>query len=80
MFVKAGRKGWESAVPFYNLYVFLRIIKKPMWWYALLLFPFLNVFMYMLMLVELVKCFGKYHLLDQFLAVVIPLFICLTWQ
>ncbi|MBU3927361.1 MAG: S26 family signal peptidase, partial [Bacteroidetes bacterium] len=72
MFVKAGRNGWESAVPFYNLYVFLRIIKKPMWWYALLLFPFLNVFMYMLMLVELVKCFGKYHLLDQFLAVVIP--------
>jgi len=72
MFVKAGRKGWESAVPFYNLFVFLRIIKKPMWWYALLLFPFLNVFMYMLMLVELVKCFGKYQLSEQFLAVVLP--------
>ena len=43
-----------------------------MWWYALLLFPFLNVFMYMLMLVELVKCFGKYQLSEQFLAVVLP--------
>ncbi|MFA5417050.1 MAG: signal peptidase I [Bacteroidales bacterium] len=72
MFEKAGRKGWESAVPFYNLYVFLLIIKKPMWWYALLLFPFLNVFMYMLMLVDLVKCFGKFKLYEQFLAVVVP--------
>jgi signal peptidase I len=72
LFVKSGRKGWETLVPFYNLYVFLKIIKKPIWWFALLLFPFLNVFMYMLMLVELVKCFGKYKLIEQFLAVVIP--------
>jgi signal peptidase I len=71
-FEKAGRKGWETLVPFYNLYVFLKIIKKPMWWYALLLFPFLNVFMYMLMLVELVKCFSKFKLWEQFLAVVFP--------
>ncbi len=74
LFVKAGRKGWETLVPFYNLYVFLLIIKKPLWWYALLLFPFLNVFMYMLMLVELVKCFGKFKLYEQFLAVVVPIF------
>lgn len=72
LFVKAGRKGWETLVPFYNLYVFLVIIKKPLWWYALLLIPFLNVFMYMLMLVELVKCFGKDKLIEQFLAVVVP--------
>jgi len=43
-----------------------------MWWYLLLLFPFLNVFMYMLMLVELVKCFNKFSLGEQFLAVVVP--------
>lgn len=71
-FEKAGRKGWETLLPFYNLYVFLKIIKKPMWWYLLLLFPFLNVFMYMLMLVEMAKCFKKYGLGEQFLAVVVP--------
>ncbi len=71
-FEKAGRRGWETILPFYNLYVFLKIIKKPMWWYALLLFPFLNVFMYMLMLVEMAKCFKKYGLGEQFLAVVVP--------
>ncbi len=72
LFEKAGRKGWETMVPFYNLYVFLLIIKKPKWWLALLLFPFLNVFMYMLMLVELVKCFNKFSLWEQFLSVVVP--------
>lgn len=59
-------------VPFYNLYVFLKIIKKPMWWYLLLMFPFINVFVYMLMLVEIAKCFNKFGLGEQFLAVVVP--------
>jgi len=72
LFEKAGRKGWETIIPYYNLYVFLLIIKKPKWWLALLFFPFLNVFIYMLMLVELVKCFNKFSLGEQFLSVVIP--------
>ena len=71
-FEKAGKHGWQTLIPFYNLYVFLQIIKKPLWWYALLLVPFLNVFMYMLMLVELVKCFNRFKLWEQFVAVVLP--------
>ena len=73
-FQKAGQNGWSTLIPFYNLYVFLKIIKKPLWWYALLIFPFINVFMYMLMLVELAKCFNKFGLGEQFLAVVFPFF------
>lgn len=72
LFEKAGRKGWETLIPYYNIYVFLLIIKKPKWWMILLFFPFLNVFIYMLMLVELVKCFNKFSLWQQFLCVVIP--------
>jgi len=72
VFEKAGRNGWETILPFYNLYVFLQIIKKPMWWYIFLLIPFLNVFMYMLMLVEMAKCFSKFGLGQQFMAVVLP--------
>ena len=71
-FRRAGRKSWETLIPFYNLYVFLKIIKKPWWWYLLLLFPFINVFMYMLMLVEMAKCFGKFGLGQLFLAVLFP--------
>ncbi len=72
LFEKAGRQGWETLIPYYNLYVFLKIIKKPWWWMILLFFPFLNVFMYMLMLVEIVKCFNKFSLGEQFLSVIFP--------
>lgn len=72
LFAKAGKPGYFSLIPFFNLYVMLGIIKKPVWWLVLLVIPFLNVFVYMLMLVELVKCFGKYRLGQQFLAVVVP--------
>jgi signal peptidase I len=72
IFQKAGRNGWEILVPFYNFFIWLKIIKKPLWWYIFILIPFINVFMVMLMLVELVKCFNKFGLLDQALAVIFP--------
>lgn len=72
VFEKAGRKGWKTLIPFYNLWVFNKIIQKPVWWFLLLFFPFINVFVYMLMLVELVKGFEKYKLHEQFFAVVLP--------
>lgn len=72
VFVKAGEPGWKTLVPFYNLYVWLQIINKPLWWYIFLIIPFINVFMIMLMLVELAKCFKKYDLWEQGIAVLFP--------
>jgi signal peptidase I len=72
VFEKAGEAGWKTLIPFYNLYIWLKIIEKPMWWYAFLLIPFINVFVYMLMVVELVKCFKKNGLLEQGIAAVFP--------
>lgn len=72
IFEKAGRKGWEALVPFYNFYVWLAIIKKPLWWYIFIIIPFINVFTLLLMVVETLKCFGKEGLLDQALGVLFP--------
>lgn len=72
LFELAGEKGWKTLIPYYNLYIFLQILRKPMWWCALLLFPFLNIFIYFLMEVDLVKCFGKFKLYQLFLAAVFP--------
>ncbi len=74
IFEKAGHPGWKTMVPFYNLYIWLTIINKPMWWYILLIIPFINVFMVMLMIVELVKCFDKQELWEQGAAVIFPFF------
>lgn len=72
LFEKAGYKGWYILIPGYHLYIWLKIIKKPMWWLIFLAVPFLNVFMIMLMLVELAKCFKKFTLWEQGLAVLFP--------
>jgi signal peptidase I len=72
VFEDAGYKGWYSVVPLYNYYIWLRIIKKPLWWYLFLLMPFINAFMVMLILVETAKCYQKYDLGNQALAVIFP--------
>ena len=75
IFEKAGEPGWKTIIPFYNLYLWLKIINKPMWWYIFLIIPFINVFMIMLMMVELAKCFNKSAMWEQGAAVLVP--ICL---
>lgn len=72
VFEKAGIQGWKILIPFYNLYIWLKIIRKPLWWYIFLLIPFINVFVVLLMIVEIVKCFGKYGLGPQALGVLFP--------
>ncbi len=74
LFEKSGVAGWKTLIPFYNLFVFLKIIKKNYWWYILILVPFINVFVYMLMIVELLKCFNKFSLWEQALGVIFPIF------
>ena len=59
-FEKAGQKGYYSLIPYYNIYVMLKIIgkQKKFWWWFFIVFPYINIFMLLLMLVELGKCFG----------------------
>jgi hypothetical protein len=35
IFTKAGQPGWAVLVPFYNLYVYTQVIKRPKWWMLL---------------------------------------------
>lgn len=72
LFEKAGEQGWKVLIPVYNLYIWLKIIKKPMWWFVFLIIPFINVFVVLLMIVEIVKCFKKYGLGAQALGAVFP--------
>ncbi|MFH0936179.1 MAG: signal peptidase I [Candidatus Woesearchaeota archaeon] len=72
IFEKANEKGWKILIPGYNLYIWLKIIKKPLWWFILLIIPFINVFMVMLMIVETLKCYEKYGLGQQALGVIFP--------
>jgi signal peptidase I len=79
LFQKAGVKGWVVLIPFYNFWIWLKIIRKPWWWYIFIIIPFINVFTILLMIVELVKCFKKYALWEQAAATVLPFIVLPLW-
>jgi signal peptidase I len=72
VFEKAGQPGYITLIPYYNLFIWLKIVNKPWWWYIFLVIPFINVFVYMLLVVEMLKCFNKFGLGQQALAVIFP--------
>ena len=60
IFVKAGQPGWASIIPIYNLYVLCQITAKPVWWLLLLILcPFVNFVILILLTLALAKSFGK---------------------
>jgi len=59
IFVKAGKPGWAAIVPIYNLIVLLEIAGKPVWWFLLMLIPFVNLVILAIVCIALAKNFGK---------------------
>jgi len=59
VFVKAGKPGWASLIPFYNFYVLLEIVSKPGWWLILIFIPIVNLVISVIVCLELAKTFGK---------------------
>ena len=69
---KAGKKGYLAVIPFVNIYYWLKITGRPLWWYIFFLIPFINVFMLLVMFVETAKCFTKFSLWEHALAAIVP--------
>lgn len=59
VFTKAGQPGWACIIPIYNLYVLLQIVGKPAWWIVLMLIPFVNIIIGILLAIEVAKAFGQ---------------------
>lgn len=70
LYVKAGRKAWEAAVPVYNAVVLMQIINRPKWWVILLFIPIVNLIMFPVVWVETLRSFGKNSTIDTVLGVV----------
>lgn len=69
LYVKAGRKAWEAAIPIYNGIVLMKIIRRPAWWVLLLFIPIINLLMFPVIWVETIRSFGKNKLWDTWLAI-----------
>jgi len=72
IFEKAGYKSYFALIPFYNAYIWLKVIEKPIWWIIFAFLPYINVFMFFLFIVETAKTFNKNLLWEQALAAVFP--------
>lgn len=58
-FAKAGKPGWAAIIPIYNIVVLLDIVGRPLWWIILLLIPFVNFVVGILLNIDFAKAFGK---------------------
>ncbi len=59
VYTKAGKPGWAVIIPIYNIIVLLEIVDKPIWWFILMLIPFVNLVILIIVSLELAKKFGQ---------------------
>lgn len=61
LYIKAGRKAWEAAIPVYNAYVLMQIInrKKEWYWIILLFIPIIQLIVFPVLWVETIRSFGR---------------------
>lgn len=72
VFEKAGYPKWAGFVPIYNIWVWLRLMKKPWWWILILVIPGVNFILLIVMHLELVRAFGMRNWPQYLLAVFLP--------
>ena len=59
VFTKAGHPGWAAIIPFYNVYILLKIAGRPGWWLLLFLIPVVNFVIAIIVAIDVAKSFGK---------------------
>lgn len=57
-YVKADQPGWASIIPFYNIYIMLKIVGRPGWWLILFFIPIVNFIVGIIVIIELARSFG----------------------
>jgi hypothetical protein len=59
IFTKAGQPGWACLIPIYNIYILCKIVGRPGWWVILMLIPFVNFIIAIILSIDLAKSFGN---------------------
>ena len=58
-FQKAGQPGWAAIVPIYNLWIMLKVADDPGWWLILMLIPFVNLVIAIVVSIHVAEAFGR---------------------
>jgi len=59
VFEKAGQPGWAAIIPIYNVYILLKVARRPGWWLLLYLIPIVSLVIAIIVSLDVAKAFGK---------------------
>ncbi len=72
VFQKAGLAPWKALVPVWNIVLWIKLCGKDWKWYIYFLVPAINVFVFLLLVVETARVFRRYNFWEQTFAVIFP--------
>lgn len=72
IFEKAGEAGWKAFIPFYNYYIWNKIVEKPIYWVIFGCLPFIGLVVSLIWITESMKFMGKDSFKDHTLAQLFP--------
>jgi len=58
-FTKAGQPGWAAIIPFYNVYIMLKVAGRPGWWLIWYIIPLVNIVVSLIVSLDIAKSFRK---------------------
>ena len=70
IYTKAGQPVWCILIPFYNIYLWLKIAGKPGWWLILYCIPLVNIVIAIIATLAVGKAFGKSVAFSVFLLLI----------
>lgn len=59
LFEKAGLPGWGALIPFYNMYLYIKVAQRPGWWLILFFIPIVNIIIAIVLCFDFARVFGK---------------------
>ena len=59
VFTKAGQPGWACLIPFYNLFILVKIAGREWWWFLLCFIPVVGIVIAFILALDIAKKFGK---------------------
>ncbi len=72
VFGKAGIARWKALIPVYHFIPWVKMCGKEWKWYIYLLLPAINIFVFLLLVVEIAKVFRRYNFWEQLFSVIFP--------
>ena len=74
IYQKMGRRGWESLIPFYNMYAHFEAIYGEGWKFLLMLIPIYNIYVMFKLYIDMAHRFHQSTGFGVGLALVYPVF------